>query len=133
VRPVNTILDRFRRVAAVPAAAGDDLARELAPLFAALDAIEEEANQLRARAALAAERRLEDAAAEAAHLAVVGRAEAEEARREAEIDARRASAKQSGALGRAAEAEVRRIREDGASRIPALVEEVVACVKGGAR
>lgn len=133
MRPVNTILDRFRRVAAVPAAAGDDLARELAPLFAALDAIEEEANQLRAQAALAAERRLEAASAEAAHVAAVGRAEADEARRDAEIDARRASAKQSDALARAAEAEADRIREAGASRIPALVQEVVACVRGGAR
>jgi hypothetical protein len=133
VRPVNTILDRFRRVAPVPAAAGDDLARELAPLFAALDAIEGEANELRAQAVVAAERRVEDARAEAAHLAAVGRAEAEEARRDAEIDARRASGKQSKALGRAAEAEARRIREAGAQRIPALVQEVVTCVKGGAR
>ena len=133
MRPVNTILERFRRAAAVPAAAGDEVARELAPLFAALDAIEEEGDELRARATRAAERRLEDARADAAELAATARQEAEDVRRRAELDARRASVEQAEALVAAAEVEARRIREAGAERIPALVRDVVACVKGAAR
>jgi hypothetical protein len=131
VRPVNTILDRFRRAAAVPAAAGDELARELAPLFAALDAIEEEGDALRAQAARAAEQRLAAARAEAAEIATAARKKAEEVRRRAEIDVRQASTAQSEALLAAADTEARRIRKAGAQRIPALVREVVACVKGG--
>lgn len=131
VRPVSTILDRFRRAAAVPAAVGDELAGELAPLFLALDAIEEESDRIRGAAQESVERRLaaarEEAAgqtAEAHRLAEAGRAQALAKRREA----REAEAQ---ALRAAAEVEARQIRERGAARVPGLVAEAVACVKAG--
>jgi hypothetical protein len=130
VRPVNTILDRFRRAAAVPAAAGDELARELAPLFAALDAIVKDGVSLRAQAARAAERRLAAARAEAARIEAKAREEAEAERVRAEVAARRAAAVESEAALAGAEGDAGRIREAGAARIPPLVAEVVACVRG---
>lgn len=130
MRPVNTILDRFRRAAAVPAAAGDELAQELAPLFAALDAIEQEGEKLRAQAARAAERRLAGSRADAIRIEAKAREEAEAERVRAEVAARRAAAAESEAVLARAEADAARIREAGAARIPPLVEEVVACVRG---
>jgi flagellar biosynthesis/type III secretory pathway protein FliH len=129
VRPVNTILDRFRRAAAVPAAAGDDLARELVPLFAVLDAIEQEREELRARAARAAERYRENARADAAEVKVAALEEAEAARRAGELESRQAAAEESEALLAAAEAEARSIRDAGSTRIGELIGEVVACVR----
>ena len=129
MRPVNSILDRFRRAAAVPAAAGDDLARELAPLFAALDAIERERNELRARAARAAERHLDGARADASRVHARALKDAEDARLAGELESSRAAATESEALLAAAEAEARRIRDAGSARIPDLVREVVACVR----
>ena len=58
MRPVGSVLERFRRAAAVPAAAGDTVEAELMPVFAALDEIEAEAAQIRADARAEAERRL---------------------------------------------------------------------------
>jgi hypothetical protein len=130
VRPVTTILDRFRRAAAVPAAAGDELARELAPLFAALDAVEREGDKLRAQAERAAERRLAQARADAARIGARAQEDAEAERARAEAAARRAAADESGSLLAAAEAEATRIGEAAAARAPELVREVVACVKG---
>ena len=89
VRPVSTILDRFRRAAAVPAGVGDDLARELAPVFAALDEIESECDRVRADAAATAERRVADARVAAAAGSARGREAAEAARAEAEAERRR--------------------------------------------
>ncbi|HXV57939.1 MAG TPA: hypothetical protein VD704_08725 [Gaiellaceae bacterium] len=130
MRPVNTILDRFRRAAAVPAAAGDELARELAPLFAALDGIEQKGEKLRVQAERAAERRLAGARADAARIEAAARKEAESERVRAEVAARRAAAAESEAVLARAEADAGRIREAGAARIPPLVAEVVACVRG---
>jgi flagellar biosynthesis/type III secretory pathway protein FliH len=129
VRPVNTILDRFRRAAAVPAAAGDDLARELAPLFAALDAIEGEQEKLRARAARAAERHRESARADAAEVEAAALERAEAARRAGELESRRAAVEESEALLAVAETEARRIRDAGSDRVGELVRDVVACVR----
>jgi len=129
VRPVNTILDRFRRAAAVPAAPGDDLARELVPLFAALDVIEGEREEVRARATRAAELHRENARVDAAEVEADALEEAEAARRAAERESRQAAAEESKALLAAAEAEARRIRDAGSARIGEFVGEVVACVR----
>ncbi len=131
MRPVNTILDRFRRAAAVPAAAGDELAAELVPLFAALDEVEEEREKLRTEAAGAAEKRLAAARSEAAVIVAKAREEAAGARAQTEAEAREAASRESEALVERAEAEARRIGEAGSDRIPALAADVAACVKEG--
>ena len=50
MRPLASWLERFRRPAAVPEAAGESVAAELMPVFAALDEIEEAAARVRASA-----------------------------------------------------------------------------------
>ncbi|HXV33926.1 MAG TPA: hypothetical protein VD769_07945 [Gaiellaceae bacterium] len=129
---MSTILDRFRRAAAVPAGVGDDLVRELAPVFAALDSIEADCERVRAEAAEAAERRVAAARAESAVVSARTREHAEAVRAEAEAERRRARELQASALHAEAEAEAEAIRERGAERIPKLVAAVVACVRSEA-
>jgi hypothetical protein len=130
---VSTILDRFRRAAAVPAGVGDDLARELAPVFAALDEIEEACDRVRASAAASAERRVAKARAEVAAGSARCREAAEAARAEAEAERRRTLEREALELRREAEVEARRIRAQGAARLGELVDSVVACVRAEAR
>ena len=126
---MSTILDRFRRAAAVPAGVGDDLARELAPVFASLDAIEAECERVRADAAEAAERRVAALRAESAVVSSRSRGHAEQVRTETEAERRRAREEEARALRAEAEAEAERIRERGAAAVPELVAAVVACVR----
>ncbi|GEM_PF-5020621 len=128
MRPVAGWLERFRRPAGVPAGAGDELAAELRPVFAALDEVEEEARALRAEAEREVERRLEAGAAEAERLLARwrGRAEAERARAEAEE--REAAAHRTLAIERAAQEEAERIRARGGERIPVLVRRILVCI-----
>jgi hypothetical protein len=130
VRPVSTILDRFRRAAAVPAAVGDELANELAPLFLALDSIEDESSRVREAAAEAAERRLALARADAVELTTQARARAEAVRAETEAGRRAMREAEARELLAAAEAEARQVSERGAARAPELVAEVLVCVRG---
>ena len=128
MRPVGTWLERFRRPAAVPAAASEELDSELMPVFAALDEIEEEARRLREEAEREAARRV-DAASVQAERALARwqhRAEAERAR--AEVERREAIASEAQASEAEAETEAERLRARGLERIPALVAEVVACI-----
>jgi len=129
---VSTILDRFRRAAAVPAGVADDLARELAPVFAALDAIEEDCRRARAEGAAAGQRRVAAARADAAVVSARGRERAEAVRTAAEAELRGAREAEAHVLRAEAEAEAARIREQGADRIPALVAAVVDCIRAGA-
>ena len=130
---MSTILDRFRRAAAVPAPVGDDLARELVPVFAALDEIEGDCERVRRDAALAADQLIAAARGEAAVGSTRGREEAEAARAEAEDERRRAREEEAGRLTEEAAAETARIREQGKARLPKLVDAVVACVRAEAR
>ncbi|HWB56971.1 MAG TPA: hypothetical protein VG479_08560 [Gaiellaceae bacterium] len=133
MRPISTVLDRFRRAAAVPAVVGDELTVELAPVFLALDSIEDESDCIRRAAEQSVERQLAAARDETAGETAEAhrRAEAVRARALAERrDARQAEAR---ALLTAAEAEARAIGERGAARAPGLAAEVVACVKAGPR
>lgn len=130
MRPVSIILDRFRRAAAVPASVGDDLARELAPVFAALDAIEAESEQVRTRAAETAERRITAARAETAGASARARERAEAMRAQAEEERHRSRDAEARALLTGAEAEAERIREQGSARARDLVPTVLACVRG---
>lgn len=135
------LLERFRRLVAPPGtpaealgvpASGEEVERELRPLFAELDRIEAEAGAIRDRGLEQAARRAAEAAREAVAIVEQARAGAagervraaarhiDEARREAEADAVASSE------------QAERIRALGRERIPGLVEEVVACVKRAA-
>ena len=129
MRPVSTILDRFRRGAGVPAAAGDDLAAELAPVFAALDDIEAEGERLREVAREDAEKRLAAAGEETARVLAVHRERAEIERARAAAERRQVTTDEVRSLLQAAETEAREIRQAGAERIPELVTVVLACLK----
>ena len=130
-RFLRSFLDRFRRVAGVPAAVTDDIAAELAPLFAALDDLDREAAEI--------ERSVAEGAAGKAHRAIeeiqqilsdaAGQAEAERA--DAIKAGRRSAEAEAATIIRAAEIEADRIRGEGRQRLPALVAEVVECVEGG--
>jgi len=77
MRPLNTLLDRFRRGVAVPAAAGDDLAAELAPVFASLERFEEEAAEVARSSARRAEDRLAEGREQVARISATWRETAE--------------------------------------------------------
>ncbi len=131
--PLGNLLERFRRSGGVPAAAGIDLASELAPVFAALDEIESEADSVRreAEAERAARKaQLEqdlDAIAEDARVQADRERDGafESARRAAEADATRIRAE--------GEHEATAIREIGKDRLPRLVEDVVTRIVGEER
>jgi vacuolar-type H+-ATPase subunit H len=131
MRPVNEWLERFRRPAAVPAAAADDLSSELMPIFAALTAIEDEARQVHEDAEREASRRVEGAAAEADEIIAESRRRAEAERARSEAARRESIAAEAQAIELEAEAEARRIREVGRTRIPPLVAAVIARIAEG--
>jgi F-type H+-transporting ATPase subunit b len=129
VRPVSSLLDRFRRSAGVPAAADEGLEGELVPVFAALEEIEAEAQRLLEEGAGEAERRRAAGAEDAEQILARWRRRAEEARARAEAEHRRDSDERVRALQTAAEAEAREVRARGLERVPALVSEIVDCVR----
>jgi Skp family chaperone for outer membrane proteins len=133
VQSVASILDRFRRAAGVPAAAVDDIAAEVAPVFAALEQVEAEAQTILASAVEQARHIRADAEARAAtlHAACDERARAEYARAESESE--HASHTRLEAVEVEARQEAELLRREGRLRMAELVEEVVACVRGAAR
>jgi vacuolar-type H+-ATPase subunit H len=133
VRPVSTILDRFRRGAGVPSVAGDDLATELAPVFAALNELEAEGERLRQAAREEADRRLAAAAEEATQVLALHRDQAEIERARAAAERRQVTTDEAGSALEAAEAEAREIRRAGSERIPELVAAVLACLQEPSR
>jgi len=130
VRPVGSVLERFRRAAAVPAAAGDTLEAELMPVFAALDAIDAEAEQIRAAARREAERRLAVASADAERILERYRRRAEAERARAEAESREQATREAHAIEAAARDEAASILSRGRGRIPALVATVVGSLTG---
>lgn len=132
-RPLSALLDRFRRGVAVPAAAGDDLAAELAPVFASLDRFESEARELRQASLEEAEKRLDEARQQAASISEGWREAAEAERTRAALERRRRSHDEALAVETEGRAEAGRLRERARGRIPALVAEIVACVERGTR
>jgi len=131
-RPLSALLDRFRRGVAVPAAAGDDLAAELAPVFASLERFEQEARELREASVEQAERQLADAREQVARISESWREEAEAERTRAAAERRRRSREEALAIETEGRAEAERIRELASARIPGLVEKIVSCVERGA-
>lgn len=133
MRAPGALLERFRRPAAVPAAASDEVDVELMPVLAALDKIDEEANRLRADAEREAARRLAAAAAEAERVVGQWRRIADAERLRAEAAEREARAQAAHRLESEAEREAARVRARGLERIPALVASVIACIEEGER
>lgn len=133
MRPVSAILDRFRRGAGVPAAVGDELVSELATVFATLDEAEEEADRIRAEARRRGEKRLARARADAERIEAGGRRRADAERNRAQVERRRAVEDELRSLVQAAEQEARRVEALAETRIPELVDAVVACVEEAPR
>jgi hypothetical protein len=133
MRPVSSLLDRFRRGVAVPAAAGDDLAAELAPVFASLEAFEAEAEAVKRASARQAEERLRAGLENVARIDEGWRARAEAERAQAAEAWRLRAREEVSALEERGRVEAVRIRERAARRTPELVAEVVACVARGPR
>lgn len=131
IRPLSALLDRFRRGVAVPAAVGDDLAAELAPVFASLERFEMQAQEVRRASAERAEERLAEARERAALISAGWRETAEAARAQAAQERRRRSREEVLAIEAEGRAEADRIREAASTRIPELVAEIVACVEKG--
>jgi hypothetical protein len=112
---LRSFLDSLRGTPAVPSSVGGELAAELAPLFALLDELEAEAAEARAAAALRLEAEQARTAEEVETILSFAHGQAD-AERDEVIEA----------AHRAADVDVRRIREAGAQearRIEALAEE----------
>ena len=128
VGPIAGFLERFRRSAGVPAAVGGEAATELAPVFAALDEIEQEVTALREHSDAAAARRLHDADEKAQRIVAEGHERATAERDEALKAGLQAAEVEADAILRRAERDATAIRKNGEERLPALVTEVLTRV-----
>lgn len=126
MRPLSTLLDRFRRGVAVPAEVGDELAAELAPVFASLEGLEAEAEAVRRAYAERAEERLAEGRERAAGISASVRERAEEERSKAAEESWSRARAEASALEAAGRAEAERIHEEASERIPVLVADLVA-------
>jgi hypothetical protein len=110
-------------------ASEQDLENELAPLADDLDALSEEADEIRQAALREAERRRQAAAREAASLRERAREDAVAELTRAALR-QRAQGQQNGVEAQAsAKREVQRIEAAGEERIASLLEEVLECVR----
>jgi vacuolar-type H+-ATPase subunit H len=132
IRPLSALLDRFRRGVAVPAAVGDDLAAELAPVFASLERFEMEAQEVRRASAERAEEQLAEGRERAALISAGWREEAEAERAGAAQERRRRSRAEALEIEAEGRAEAERVRKEASMRTPEFVAEIVACVERGA-
>jgi vacuolar-type H+-ATPase subunit H len=128
VGPIGSFLERFRRSAGVPAAAGGDVSVELAPVFLALDQIEHEAAALRVRSEAAAAERLHKAQEEADRIVAEGCERADSERDDALKTGLRAADAEAVSILRRAEADAAEIRRSGQRRLGRFVDEVLARV-----
>jgi len=127
-RPVGT--PGSAAAAGVPVDRGRELAAELGPLLAELEETQGEADAIRARALAEADRRRRDAEVSAHALLVAGRDEAQ-AERTALLDRARADAEAAAdeVVG-SARSEAAAIERRVAARLPTLVDQVQAAVRG---
>ena len=131
IGPISGFLERFRRTSGMPARVGDEAAVELAPVFAALDTLEREAQALREGSERMAAQRLHEVREEAAALAAEGHARADQERGDALKAGLRAADVATAEILARGEAEARAIRSRGEERLPHLVAEVVEHVRAG--
>jgi hypothetical protein len=131
VGPIRGFLERFRGVGGVPAAAGDEASAELAPVFAELDALEQESAEARARLAGVAARRRFEAEEGAKEILVSARDSAEFERLDALEAGLRAADAEAAQIVARAEVDARATEECGRAALPGLVDEIVARVLEG--
>ncbi len=136
------LLERMRRFRTGPGApthligvpaAGEALESELGPIFEALDELDRRADAIVDEAR---QRATAEAASAAADVAAIESRAREQAEREREDEAERRRQETVDAcrrLEREARLEADRIRTTGAEQIPALVREVVTCVREGSQ
>ena len=125
---IGGILERFHGTGGVPAAVGEEPVLELVPVFAALDAFELEAAEVREHAEAMAAHRLHKAEEGAKEILAAARGLADSERGDALKAGLRAADAEASQIVARAEADARRIDETGRERLPALVDEVVARV-----
>ncbi len=126
--PLSGFLERFRRSSGVPATVGGDAASELAAVFAALDQLEREAEELRGRLGAAAAQREHEIEEEAQRIVVEARRRAESERDDVlKVRLRAVDAEIAGIVTQA-EADARRISKAGEERLPGFVAEVLTRV-----
>jgi vacuolar-type H+-ATPase subunit H len=125
---VGSILERFHGTGGVPAAVGEETVLELVPVFAALDAFESEAAEMRERAEAMAAHRLHEAEEGAKEILADARSLADSERGDALKAGLRAADVEASQIVAGAEADAARIDERGHARLPGLVDEIVARV-----
>jgi vacuolar-type H+-ATPase subunit H len=125
IGPTSGFLERFRRSAGVPAAAGGDSAAELAPVFAALDSIEGEAAEIRRRAEITAAQRLHETEEQVQSILADARQRADFERDDALKSGGRAADAEVASILEQADREARRVKDAGEKRLPALVADVL--------
>ena len=118
-------LERFRRSGGVPAAAGGELAAELAPVFVALDGIEEEAAEIRRRTDVVAAQRALEAEERAQGILAEARERANFERDDALTAGGRVTDAEVVSILKQAELDVQQIRTIGEQRLPAFVANVL--------
>jgi vacuolar-type H+-ATPase subunit H len=129
--PLTGLLERLRRTGGVPAAAGDDLGAELAPVFAALDELERRAAAVRS-ASEAGRAHLEaETGEEIERIMAEARARADAERDEALRAGLRAADAEAAAIVRQGELEAERIRDVGATRVPDVAAAAVERILEG--
>jgi flagellar biosynthesis/type III secretory pathway protein FliH len=133
VAGVRDLLDRFRPAGApgpagaagVPADRRESAAAELAPVFTALDEVEQECDRLRRAAAQAAAERRAAAAEQARAIVARARNEAGAERAAAAARVREDTAAELAQVAASAAAEADEVRRRGAQRLPQLLSQVV--------
>jgi vacuolar-type H+-ATPase subunit H len=125
VGPASGFLERFRRSAGVPAAAGDDVAAELAPVFATLDRIEGEAAEIRRRADVTAAQRLQETEEQVQSILAEARQRADLERDDALKAGGRVADAEVAAILEQAERRAQGVKDAGELRLPALAADVL--------
>jgi len=128
VGPIGGFLERFHGTGGVPAAVGEETVLELVPVFAALDAFELEAAEVHDHAESIAAHRLYKAEEGAKEILASARGLADSERGDALKAGLRAADVEASQIVARAEADARRIEEMGRTRLPRLVDGVVARV-----
>jgi vacuolar-type H+-ATPase subunit H len=129
--PLRGFLERFRGVGGVPASVGEESTAELAPVFDALDAIEREVAERRARAEREAAHRRFEAEEGAREILAAAHDAADAERGDALKAGLRAVDAEAARIVANAEADALEIEERARARIPLLVDAVVARVLEG--
>jgi len=128
VGPIGGFLERFHGTGGVPAAVGEETVLELVPVFAALDAFELEAAEVHEHAEKIAAHLLYKAEEGAREILASARGLADSERGDALKAGLRAADVEASQIVAQADLDARRIEETGRTRLPRLVDGVVARV-----